>query len=504
MAPFVRFLVHFAVTTDATQGTTTTETSTAKGGRALAVGVLLVATFMDLLDTTIVNVGLPAIRQDLGASESQIEWIVSGYVLAFAVALITAGRLGDAFGRKRVFLVGVAGFTLASALAGLAPNAEVLVVSRFVQGLFAAAMIPQVLSIIQVLFAPSERAGVLGFFGAVNGAAAVAGPLLGGLLITYDLAGLGWRSIFVINLPVGLVLLVLGARCIPESRSPGPIRFDPTGVALISSALFLVVFALIEGRTQNWSWWIWAVLGLGIVLLAAFAVLQRREEKAGRSPLVPPSLLGQRSYAAGVLTVFAFFCAVASFFLVVTIYLQIGLGFSALNAALTILPFSLAAFVGSGASVPLVDRLGKWLVLTGLLGLAGAIAWVGHSVAVHGDQLSISGLIGPMILGGAGLSLAVVPLFDVALAGADVSNAGAASGVLGTFDQIGSALGIAVIGVVFFGAIGSDFSPSSMRGALLLALWVPFISLLIAAGASLLLPSTSAIRAYKIAADATA
>lgn len=186
MAPFVRFLVHCGVETDATFGKTTTDAPTAKAGRALAVGVLLVATFMDLLDTTIVNVGLPAIRQDLGASESQIEWIVSGYVLAFAVALITAGRLGDAFGRKRVFLVGVAGFTMASALAGLAPNAEVLVVSRFVQGLFAAAMIPQVLPIIQVLFAPSERAGVFGFFGAVNGAAAVAGPLLGGPLITYD------------------------------------------------------------------------------------------------------------------------------------------------------------------------------------------------------------------------------------------------------------------------------------------------------------------------------
>ena len=281
-------------------------------GRALAVGVLLVATFMDLLDTTIVNVGLPSIRKNLHASSSQMEWIVSGYVLSFAVALITAGRMGDAFGRKKVFLAGVAGFTVTSAIAGLAPNADILVLSRFVQGLFAAVMIPQVLSIIQVLFAPSERAGVLGVFGAVNGAAAVAGPLFGGLLITYDVGGLDWRSIFIINLPVGLLLLVLGTRCIPESRSSEPVRFDPTGVGLISSALLLVVFALIEGRPRDWAWWIWAIMTLGVVLLVAFAVLQRREEQAGRSPLVPPSLLLQRSYSAGVLTVFAFFSAVAA------------------------------------------------------------------------------------------------------------------------------------------------------------------------------------------------
>lgn len=472
--------------------------------RALAVGVLLVATFMDLLDTTIVNVGLPSIRKDLDASDSQILWIVSGYVLSFAVALITAGRLGDAFGRKKVFLCGVAGFTVASAIAGLAPSAEVLVLSRFVQGLFAAVMIPQVLSIIQVLFAPSERAGVLGVFGAVNGAAAVAGPLFGGLLITYDVGGLEWRSIFIINLPVGLILLLLGLRCIPESRSPDAVRFDLKGVALISGALLLVVFALIEGQPQGWTWWIWVLLVVGVALVVVFGLLQRAEELAGRAPLVPPSLFRHRGYSAGTITVFAFFSAISAFFLILTIYVQVGLHFSALHAALTMLPFSVAAFVASGASVPLVDKLGKWLVLVGLLGMAAATAWVAQSVDAHGDRLVSSGLLGPMILGGAGLALAVVPLFDVALAGADVSAAGAASGVLGTFDQLGSALGIAVVGVVFFGAIGSDFSSASVRDALLRGMLVPFVGLLVAAGASLLLPSTSAIRAHKAAADAIA
>ena len=469
--------------------------------RAVGVAVLLVATFMDLLDTTIVNVGLPSIRRDLDASDSQVEWIVSGYVLSFAVGLITAGRLGDAVGRKRVFLSGVAGFTAASLLAGVAASAEVLVAARFVQGAFAAAMVPQVLSIIQVLFAPRERAGVLGAFGAVNGAAAVAGPLLGGLLITYDVAGLDWRGTFLINLPIGLALLVLGARSIPESRSPEPVRFDPLGVTLLTGSLLLVVFALIEGRPHDWAWWVWTLLVVGLVLGAAFAALQRHEELAGRAPLVPPSLLRDRGDAAGVLTVFAFFAASASFFLILTIYLQVGLRFSPLHAALSVLPFSLAAFVASGASVPLVDRLGKWLVLGGCLGLAAATVWLGQSVHAHGDDLSAAGIVGPTILGGASLALAVVPLFDVALAGADPGAAGAASGVLGTFDQIGSALGIAVVGVVFFGVIGTDFSSGSVRDALITGLRVPVVALLAAAAASLLLPSTDAVRAHKAATE---
>ena len=228
--------------------------SAASRARAIAVLVLFLATFMDLLDTTIVNVALPSIQRDLGASPSQLEWIVSGYVLAFAVVLITTGRLGDLLGRKRIFLAGVAGFTVASAAAGLAPNADTLVAARLVQGLFAATMVPQVLSIIQVLYAPKECAGVLGAYGAVTGSAAVAGPLLGGVLTTYDVLGLEWRSIFVINIPVGLLLLVLGSSAIPESRSDHAARLDLRGVALSSLALFLVVFALIEGRPEGWPW----------------------------------------------------------------------------------------------------------------------------------------------------------------------------------------------------------------------------------------------------------
>ncbi|GEP37553.1 MFS transporter [Nocardioides psychrotolerans] len=470
--------------------------------RTTAVLVLFMATFMDLLDTTIVNVALPSIQADLEASSAQLEWIVSGYVLAFAVVLITTGRLGDIHGRKKVFLIGVAGFTLASAAAGLAPTADVLVISRLVQGLFAATMVPQVLSIIQVLYAPRERAGVLGAFGAVTGTAAVAGPLLGGILTTYDVLGLEWRSIFVINIPVGIVLLVAGAILIPESHARERVRLDLRGAALISVALFLAVFALIEGRPEGWPVWIWAMLTVSIVLLVVFVLAQRRLEAAGGAPLVPPTLFRDRGFSAGMVTAFAFFGSIGAYFFVIVIYLQVGLGFTPIGAAVSTLPFSIGAFLASGASVPLVAKLGKGLVFVGLVAFASAVAWTGQTVAHHGDALGKADLIGPMLLGGAGLAFAAIPLLDVALANIDVRYAGAASGVFGTFQQVGAALLLAVVGVVFFETAGTVFSPAVLRDALLTALWVPGVSLGVAALASLLLPSVAAVRRHKELADA--
>lgn len=472
--------------------------------RAVAVLVLFVATFMDLLDTTIVNVALPSIQRDLGASEAQLEWIVSGYVLAFAVALITTGRLGDLWGRKRLFLIGVAGFTAASAWAGVATSADALVLSRFAQGLFAATMVPQVLSIIQVLYAPKERAAVLGAYGAVTGTAAVAGPLLGGVLTTYDVLGLEWRSIFLINIPIGLALLVVGAARIPESRSDHAARLDLRGVVLSAVALFLVVFALIEGRPKGWPAWVWGMIAASLVLLALFAAHQRRLEALGGDPLVPPSLFRDRGYAAGVVTAFAFFGSIGAFFLILTLYLQIGLGFTPLGAALAVLPFSIGAFVASGASVPLVARLGKGLVLIGSLAFLGAIAWVAQTVQHHGDALGKSDLIGPMLLGGAGLALGAIPLLDVALANIDIRFAGAASGVFGTFQQVGGALLLAVVGVVFFDAVGVNFTSSGLREGLLAGLWVPGTALAVAAVASLFLPGVAAVRHHKELAEAAA
>lgn len=470
--------------------------------RGVAVGVLFVATFMDLLDTTVVNVAFPSIERDLDASPAQLEWMISGYVLAFAVALVTTGRLGDLYGRKRVFLLGVAGFTLASALAGLAPTADTLVLARFVQGAFAAAMIPQVLSIVQVLFAPSERAGVLGAYGAVTGAAAVAGPLLGGVFSTYDVLGLEWRAIFVVNIPVGLLLLAVGASVIPESRSDRAARLDLVGVALSAAALFLVVFALIEGRPQDWAWWIWVMLVAGVALAVVFVLVQGRLERSGRDPLLPLSLFHDRGFSAGAVTHFGFFGALGAFFFILTFYLQFGVGLSPIEAALAVLPFSVGAFLASGASVPLVTRLGKGLVLMGLLGLTASMGWLAQSVHVHGGDLTGLDILGPMALGGVGLAFAAVPLLDVALATVPLSSAGAASAALGTLDQVGSAFLLALVGVVFFHGLDGPPTEDVVRHALLVGLLVPGLACLVAALVTLLLPGVEDVRRHKAEAEA--
>ena len=465
--------------------------------RTIAVVVLLFASFMDLLDTTIVNVALPSIEKDLNATSAQLEWIVSGYVLSFAVLIITGGRLGDIYGRKRLFLIGVTGFTLASASCAAATSGDMLVVSRLVQGIFGAIMIPQVLSIIQVLFAPKERAGVFGALGAISGLAAVAGPLIGGFLVTQNAFDLGWRSVFIINVPVGIALFITAALCIPESRAAKRVRLDVLGVVMISATLFLLVYGLIEGRALGWPIGIWIMMGASPVLLAVFIWYQGRRDKKSGSALVPPSLFHSRGYSAGVLTSFSFSASIGGFFLILVLYLQVGLGFSAIDAGLTTLPFSLGALVGSGIAVPLGPRLGKGLILLGALAQIGGYLWITRIVDAQANALVGTDLIAPMALAGLGLTLLVVPLTDVSLAQPSVVNAGAASGVLGTFQQVGSAIGVAVVGVVFFGTVGDAFSPAALRDAFLAGIMVPITALALAALASFLLPSVSQVAAHK-------
>jgi len=452
---------------------------------------------MDLLDTTIVNVALPSIEKDLNATSAQLEWIVSGYVLSFAVLIITGGRLGDIYGRKRLFLIGVTGFTLASASCAAATSGDMLVVSRLVQGIFGAIMIPQVLSIIQVLFAPKERAGVFGALGAISGLAAVAGPLIGGFLVTQNAFDLGWRSVFIINVPVGIALFITAALCIPESRAAKRVRLDVLGVVMISATLFLLVYGLIEGRALGWPIGIWIMMGASPVLLAVFIWYQSRRDKKSGSALVPPSLFHSRGYSAGVLTSFSFSASIGGFFLILVLYLQVGLGFSAIDAGLTTLPFSLGALVGSGIAVPLGPRLGKGLILLGALAQIGGYLWITRIVDAQANALVGTDLIAPMALAGLGLTLLVVPLTDVSLAQTSVVNAGAASGVLGTFQQVGSAIGVAVVGVVFFGTVGDAFSPAALRDAFLAGIMVPITALALAALASFLLPSVSQVAAHK-------
>lgn len=465
--------------------------------RWLAVVVLLFASFMDLLDTTIVNVALPAIQKDLSATSSQLEWVVSGYILTFAVVLITGGRLGDRFGRKTVFVIGVAGFTLASLSCAYAQTADALVISRLVQGAFSALMIPQVLSIIQVLFKPKERAAVFGALGGISGMAAVAGPLIGGSLVSADAFGLGWRSIFVINVPVGILLFVAALLFVPNSKSPNKVKLDLVGVLLISTAMFMLVYALIQGREKDWPLWIWLMIAASPVLIAVFIWLQSRSEKKTGTALIPPSLFKSRGYSAGAVTNFAASASIGAFFLILALYLQIGLGFSAINAGLATLPFSIGAFLGSGIAVPLSARLGKYLIALGSLFQLVGYFWVSRVIVDMANDLVGMDLLWPMAISGIGLTLMLVPLNDVALAETRVQDAGAASGVLSTFGQIGSAVGVAVIGVVFFGVVGTNFSPGNLRDAFESAIWVSLAAVALTGLSSFLLPSVAQVVAHK-------
>jgi EmrB/QacA subfamily drug resistance transporter len=470
--------------------------------RGLATFILIFASFMDLIDGTIVNVALPSIRDDLQATPAQLEWIVSAYLLAFAVVLVTGGRLGDIFGRQRIFIIGVAGFTVFSLAAAVAPSADLLVGARIAQGVCAALMAPQLLSSVQVLYAPRERGPIFGIVGAVSGLAAVVGPLLGGWLVTADLLGLGWRSIFVINVPVGLVIIAAAWRFVPNSTSTHPLKLDLPGVGLATACLFLITFSLVDGREQDWRGWIWGMLAAGLVLLAVFVRYQVVRERRDGSSLLPMHLFGNRGYSAGIVAQSVFQGSMVGFFLTLTIYLQTGLGFSAIDAGLTLVPFSVGAFIGTGVSVPLGVKLGKMIMFVGAVLQGVAISWVIQVIHANGPTLTGWHLAPALGLGGFGLGLLVVPLVDVALATVPPADAGAASGAYGTFQQCGAALGVAISGVVFFGVAGTTFTADRLADAITAAAWVSITGFALCALATTLLPPRSAVAAHAAAAAA--
>lgn len=470
--------------------------STAVPRRGAALGVLIFASFMDLLDTTIAQVALPTIGAELRATPAQLEWTLSGYLLAFAVLLVTGGRLGDRFGRRTVFLVGVSGFTLASAAASAAWSGDALVAARVLQGGFAALMVPQLLSTLQALYEPHERTAVVGIIGGVSGLSAVIGPVLGGWLLTADVAGLGWRVVFLLNVPVGVVIAVLAALLVPNTRSPRPPSVDPGGVLLATGAVFALLFPIVQGRSLGWPVWGWALLATGVALAAAVVLLGRRREAAGRAALLPTRLFRDRGFASGVVVQAAFQGAMNAVTVILLIYVQAGLGFSALGAGLTLLPFSLGAFAGVAAAVPLTPRLGRWLLLAGAVLQCAGVLVVMALVTSAGRSLTGWTLAIPFAVMGAGLSLLIVPLVDVALATVPLAEAGAASGVYSTFQQLGAATGIAVSGAVFFGVVGADLTRSSLERGFLAGAWVSVAGYALAALATVLLPDRRAVRAH--------
>lgn len=435
-----------------------------RGQRTVALWVVLLAFFMDLLDTTIVNVAIPSIQRELGASYSAIQWIVAGYALAFALFLISGGRLGDILGYKKLFLFGMAGFTIASALCGFSASTEMLIASRVLQGFMAAMMVPQILSTIQVMYTTTEeRQGISAFYGALAGLATVAGPILGAILITGNLWDFGWRTIFLVNVPVGVAAFVLAAIYMPNARSPHPLRLDVVGMVLVVLAMLMLMYPLIQGRELDWPAWAFVSMAASVVVFVIFGVSQIWKDKRDGSPLVVPHLFKERAFVAGILLSGSFFAIVAGFFLVFTIFLQIGLGYSILKSGLTGIPFSIGVSVAAGMSGPvLVPRFGRTIVSAGpvIMGLGFALLVI--TIRHFGGDVTPYELIPSLLFAGIGMGFVVAPVYPFILAGVPLKDAGSASGVINAIGQIGGAVGVAVIGVIFFGAI-SDRAADSVQ-----------------------------------------
>ncbi|HEY6638060.1 MAG TPA: MFS transporter [Solirubrobacterales bacterium] len=423
--------------------------------RWLAAIVMIGAATMDLIDLTIVNVALPTIRADLGASGTELEWVISAYMLAFAAALIVAGSFGDLLGRKRIFCAGVATFGLASLGAGLAQSPEQLIAARVVQGVAAAAMIPQLLATFRAIFDGEERGKAFGIYGAVLGFAAAIGLVLGGVLTEADLFGWGWRTIFFVNVPIALGSLVAAIRVVPESSDPEAARPDVAGAALLAASIVAIAFPLLEGRALGWPLWTWAMFVAGVAGLVLLGVVAERRPRAGVAPLLRTRVLGIPAFSAGLLVQLAFSAGLQGFSVVFVVWIQGGMGFSPLGAGLTLLAFSIGSFLLAPVAVPLAQRYGRTVLSLGgllmALGVLGVLLGSGH-VGMGSDPWPV---VPGLVVAGAGLSLMVIPLVNVVLAAVPHEIAGGAGGILSTAQQLGGTLGVAVVGTVFFGQVES-------------------------------------------------
>jgi MFS family permease len=453
--------------------------------RKIAVIVVALAFLMDLADSTILNVALPTIQHNLHASSIALHWMAGGYTLTFAVLLLAGGRMGDAFGYKKLFVIGVAGFMLSSLLVGLAWDPGSLIAARFVQGAAAALMVPQVLSMVQLLYKPDERVRVNGMLGGLSILATAAAPVATGLLIKADIGGSSWRPIFLINVPACVAALALAGRYLPGGRSEHPVAIDTAGTVLAAAGIGLLAFPSIQSPDLGSSPGLIAMMCCALPVFGIFAWWQARKARTGGSPLVLPSLFRSRSFSVGLVITLLFWATMICFGLTFTLVLQIGHGFSPIHAVLTglfILVGALPAATLLTKSV--IPKLGRWSLTIGAVLVAAATA--GAAVIIQHGGADLTWNLAPvLIVMGAGMSLVSSPLIPYILSSVDPRDAGSASGTASAVQQVGGALGIALIGAVFFRQLTTTASYSH---AFEDAAWVQVTILAICAGLTLLLP----------------
>ena len=423
--------------------------------RTATLVVTCLGLFMLLLDTTIVYIATPSILSALRASLDDVLWVLNGYLLTYAVLLITAGRLADLFGPRNLFVVGLLVFTVASALCGLAQDASQLIAARVLQGLGGAVMAPQALTLLTAAFPPEKRGAAFGINGAVVGLSTVAGPTLGGLITTYA----DWRGIFFLNVPIGLITVVIALVVVPDLRLGGRPRLDLIGVALGSLAILGLVFGLIEGQRYDWSMGIWALLAASVLLLVIFGLWEARQTE----PLIPLGLFRNRNFALTNITGASMQFAMQGVFLPLTIYLQSVLALTALAAGFVVAPLALAATVVAPVAGQVADRVGgKYLLMAGLAIFGAGAAWV---VAIARSDSAATDFIVPLAFTGAGLGLVFAPQTTLAMSAISARSAAAASGVFNTTQQIGSVLGAAVIGAVLQNRLALELASGARAAA---------------------------------------
>ncbi|GIH12949.1 MFS transporter [Rugosimonospora africana] len=415
--------------------------------------VMLAGVFMTSLDVFIVNVAIPATERQLHAGPGAVQWIVAGFGLAVAAGVITGGRLGDLYGRRRMYALGMALFTLASAACGLAPSPGALIAARVAQGVAAAIMSPQALAILGTALTGRALHRAVSAYGMAMGLAAVFGQLIGGVLIEANPLGLSWRSCFLVNLPVGALALVLIPRVVPESRGTGRSRLDLVGVFLVTLALVASVLPLIQAGSTGWPAWTWPCFGAAGVLFAAFIGYQLRLSRRGGEPLIEPALFRMRTFSVGLLTQLVFWTGLGSFFLVFALYIQQGRGRSPLGAGLIFTAIGAGYLATSTTSHRIAARLGRWTVPAGTLLMAAGLALLWEVVGRSGTHGSPFWLVPPLVIDGIGMGMTLSPLVTTSMTGMPPRHAGAASGVLSTTMQVGGALGVSVVGVVFYRAL---------------------------------------------------
>ncbi|MBR7825216.1 MFS transporter [Actinospica sp. MGRD01-02] len=431
-------------------------TTTENPRKWLGLSALLAATLMDLLDATVLNIAGPAIHRSLGGSTAALQWFSAAYTLALAAGLLVGGRLGDMYGRRRMLLGAAIGFTAASMACAFAWSPTSLITARAIQGVIAAMMVPQCFGLLKELFPGKELSKAFAIFGPAIGLSTILGPVVAGALVNANLFGTGWRSVFLINLLLGGYTLIVGRRVLPDVvPSARGARLDAAGALLGGAGMTMLIYPLIEGRESGWPAWCFALMIGSVPVFALFALRQRALGRRDGSPLIDLGVFRNRSYTSGLVFILSFFGVVVGFSLAFGLFLQLGLGYSAMHASVTSLSMAVGAFIGSALSSTVGAGLGRRIIHIGLAVMA--VGTVGFLLVLDQAGAGVTGwdMAAPLVVYGLGMGAIFVPLFDLVLGDVQTPQIGSASGVLECVQQFGAALGVAVLGTVFFNAFGS-------------------------------------------------